>query len=495
MEAQKTLYMESKPMEPPAEPEAGELPTRRIHIMGMGSIGTLIAHSLKILPNAPPITLCMHKEEAFRKFKYQGSTIRLIDPKTDINDEQTGFNVEVQQQLEDANSDPNVRWEYDPYGKDGVRSAGPANPLTDAEKLPNGEVYIYCLILTVKALNTAGALQSVRHRLNAKSTVCLMQNGLGQIDEVIDKVFTDPSTRPTFLIGVISHGCYMNGPSTVVHAGFGVTSLGIHRDVSFYPLPSQELRDTPKPALSESDRRTYYPTDEELYSSLSSRYLLRTLTRSPVLACAAYPHLDLLQLQLEKLSSNALLNPLTSIFDIPNGTTLSVQPLNTIQNLLVSEISLVIRSLPELQGIPGINQRFSASRLKELFVSVARKTAANSSSMREDIRRKRVGTEINYINGYIVKRGEEVGIKAALNFMILEMVKAKNLIANHEDGDIVPWGASRVEGTVDGGKLGDVVSTQEGENGLVKDDWERVGEEKEGVVMLDDVGAKAKEET
>ena len=494
MEATEDPYNESEPMEPPAEPEAGELPTRRIHIMGMGSIGTLVAHSLKILPNAPPITLCMHKQDAYRTFKDQGSTIRLVDPKSNINDEQTGFDVEVQQQLEDSTSDPNVRWERDPYGKDGARSARPANPLTHAEKLPNGEVYIYCLILTVKALHTVGALQSVKHRLNAKSTVCLMQNGLGQIDEVIDKVFTDPATRPTFLIGVISHGCYMDGPSTVVHAGFGVTSLGIHRDSTFYPLPPKELTTTPKSELSPSDRRTYYPMDEELYSSLSSRYLLRTLTRSPVLACAAYPHLDLLQLQLEKLSSNALLNPLTSIFDILNGTTLSIPPLHTIQNLLISEISLVIRSLPELQGIPGINQRFSASRLKDLFVSVARKTAANSSSMREDIRRKRVGTEINYINGYIVKRGEEVGIKAALNFMVVEMVKAKNLIANRAEGDIIPWGASKVEESVNGGKLGDAVSRKEGDAGLVKDDWERVGEEREGVVVLDDVGAKGKDE-
>ena len=425
-----------KQMDPPQELATAELLTRRVHILGMGSIGTLVAHSLKTLPNPPPITLMMRGDNQFESYKKTGSLIRLVDKANDVNDEQFDFDLDVYSQ----------RYWLRRYAKHGGRPDGQTiNPITEAETMESGEAFIYCLIVSVKAQQTVAALRSVKHRIDSRSTICLMQNGLGQVDQLNREVFTDPSTRPTYLLGIISHGCYMDGPNTVIHAGFGATSLGIYRDTDKYPIPPKSLP-TNKSELTESDRKKYYPTDEELYSSLSSRYLLRTLTRSPTLACAPYPYLDLLQLQLEKVSSNALLNPITALLDIPNGATLDNKHLSTVTNLLLAEISLVIRSLPELQPLPNIQQRFSAERLKNLFLGVAQKTAQNSSSMREDIRRHREQTEIEYINGYIVKRGEELGIQCALNFMIVQMVKGKTLISTRAGGDVVPYETKQIRG-------------------------------------------------
>lgn len=445
---------EPQKMEPP-EVEGGDgeqLLTRRIHILGMGSIGTLIGHSLRTLPNAPPVTLMMHRSEIFEVFKRQGSVLRLVDIKSDINDAQTGYDCDVREQTEDGK----LHWRYEPHWDLREDTKQPINPLSPDELLhETEETFIYTLICTVKAQHSVSAMQSIKHRVDSRTTICLMQNGLGQIDELNEQVFTDPETRPTFLIGVISHGCYMQGPTTVVHAGFGVTSLGIYRDTTKYPLPPKSLS-TNLADLTPEQRTLHYPTDAELYAtSLSARYLLRTLTRSTTLACAAYPWLDLLQLQLEKLSGNALLNPITALFDVQNGKTLQNAPLSTVQNMLAAELSLVIRSLPELGTIPGLSQRFSAERLKNLSVGLATKTAKNSSSMREDIRHARPTTEIDYINGYIVKRGREVGIQAALNFMVVQMIKAKTLFAVKEGYDTIPLVSGRVEGKVDEGKLGE----------------------------------------
>lgn len=409
--------------------------------MGLGSIGTLIAHSLMNLPNPPPITLLMHKPEMYEDYKGNFRLIRLVNKQTGVNDEQRGFDVDLYV--------PNERtgqpfWKFIPDTPDPKRP--PTNPVTDEERLDTSELYIHTLIVAVKGPSTAAALRNVKHRVNARTTICLVQNGMGQIDELNEKVFTDPATRPTYMLGIISHGVHLKSNFVAIHAGSGTTALGIYRDKDKYPLPEKDA--IPDPNLSETERRRFYPTEKDLYSNITSRYLLRQLTRSPVLCAAAFPYLDLVQLQLEKLTVNCVLNPLTAVFDVPNGVLLQDQHLNRIQHLLIAEISLVLRNLPELQAIPGVQARFSANRLDELVLGAADKTAANSSSMREDIRKLRK-TEIDYINGYVVKRGEEQGIKCVLNYMMMQMVKAKHSIGQASEREAVPYSTSRVTGSFD----------------------------------------------
>lgn len=406
--------------------------------MGMGSIGTFIAHSLQCLPNPPPLSLTMHKPEMYEDFKQKRRVLRLINKKTQINDEQTEYDVDL------ADTDPDTGytyWKHISHNIAGTRN--PLHPPTKDEILPSGEVYMHAVIVTVKSKDTVAALRSVKHRLNALSTICLIQNGMGQIEELNREVFTDPSTRPTYMLGVISHGVHLASNFVAIHAGFGTVALGVMRDLDKFPLPPKS---SPVPSsLSPSERSRFYPTDADLYSALSSRYLLRTLTRSPILACAAFPTLDLLQLQLEKLAINAVMNPLTALLDLPNGRLLHNHALSKVQRLLLAEISLVLRSLPELEGVPNVRMRFSPERLETLTMSVTAKTAENSSSMREDIRKGRA-TEVEYINGYVVKRGEEMGVKCVLNYMLVQLVLGKGWAGRSAEGEAVPLGVSRLEG-------------------------------------------------
>lgn len=432
-----TQTFESQPLDNDAlaEIQDEKLLTRRVHVLGLGSIGTLVAHSLKCLPNPPPVTLMLHRPEMHEKFKQNGRLIRLINKQSEVNDEQTGYDLDLLQAAEDGQP----YWKFEPHAAFGH----PENPIEPAETLPSEEIFISTLVAAVKGPATVSAMRSIKHRVDSRSTICFMQNGLGQIDELNREVFTDPETRPTYMLGIVSHGCYMSGQFTVMHAGFGTIALGIHRDPDRYPLPRQSSMPN-LDQLSLDEKKMYFPTDKDLFSSLSSRYLLRTLTRSPVLACAAFPYLDLLQLQLEKLSANAIMNPLTALLNIPNGALLHNGHLSVVQRLLLAEISLVIRSLPELKGIPNVRKRFSASRLEHLLLGVTSRTAQNSSSMREDVRFAKE-TEIDYINGYIVRRGEEQGIKCALNYMLMHLIKGKTLTQINAEGVGLPYGVARVQ--------------------------------------------------
>jgi 2-dehydropantoate 2-reductase len=232
-----------------------------------------------------------------------------------------------------------------------------------------------------------------------------MQNGMGQVEELNQKVFTDPALRPAYILGIISHGLYVSEPFTAVHAGVGKISVGVVRDLQ-QSSSTHEL----KP---------------------SSAYLLQILTQAPNLGCTTFDYSELLPLQFEKLVVNCVLNPLTALIDVPNGGMLNNDPLSHVQRAIIAEISKVIQALPEMQGSAELSTRFGTEMLTERFIYVTKLTAKNSSSMREDVRGKR-STEIDYLNGYIVKRGNDVGIDCVANALMVQLVHGKTIASRIE---------------------------------------------------------------
>jgi 2-dehydropantoate 2-reductase len=267
------------------------------------------------------------------------------------------------------------------------------------------------------------------HRLTPDSTICFLQNGMGIIDEINEKLYPNEHDRPNYMQGIITHG--VNVPPEIpeekrawyaVHAGHGTLSLSL--------VKSSQAKNSTLPADPFSTPQDIHDTQTELWAS-SSRYLIRTLTRTPVLCAVGFTPTELLQLQLEKLAVNSVLNPLTVLLDNRNGSILYNFAITRTMRLLLAETSLVIRSLPELQNIPNVNTRFSAQRLETLAVSVANTTRDNISSMLADVRAGRQ-TEVEYINGYIVKRGEEMGIKCVVNYAVMQMVVGKSAMTQRE---------------------------------------------------------------
>ena len=462
---------------------SGELP-RRIHILGVGNVGTFLAHSLAGIPNRPPITLLLRRWERLRDYRAKGSVLRLTTHNMTVV--RRGFEVEA---AERQSSDRNQFSPLPPAGygrslnRDWPASQGgslPSQPLSsekpsleksgrdldisshsdtstfqsderqamrqyeftglnsqypDAEDTiafdnlintsPNSAKrelepdqdnhgdqggVIHHLIVTVKTPHTVNAIRQHAHRLNSDSTILFLQNGMGMIDEVNKQIFPLEKDRPHYMIGVLSHGLHGKGPFDVVHAGEGTIALGLLTEEKEYPA--------------------------------SARYLLRTMTRTPVFVAVGFNPTDLLQQQLDKLAVNAVINPLTAILDCLNSQLLDNFYIKRVVRLLLAEISVVFRSLPELKNVPNVDMRFDTARLESLVVRVARLTGVNRSSMLQDVRDGRQ-TEIDYINGYVVRRGEERGIHCVTNYMVMQMVKAKDKMVAEERGGIVPLQRSR----------------------------------------------------
>ncbi|VUC25028.1 unnamed protein product [Clonostachys rosea] len=345
----------------------------RVHVLGLGSIGSFAAHSLAEIPSplTPSVTLLLHRSSLVGQYIKNGSKITLQTRDGELV-EHSNFDLEFLQ---------DTKW----HGVSPISEPGNV-ALTVREDI------IDHLVVSVKGAQTVAALQPLKHRLDASSHILFLQNGSGMMEEVSEKIFPDPQTRPNYITGVISHGVTLNSPFNITHTGFAATSLG--------PVPRSNS--TP----SDSDREA------------ASSYLLEALPLVPRFNATAYSFLDALQMQLEKLSVNAFCNPLCALNDAKNEFLFTIPEM---RKALLTEISTVIQALPELQGLEGVSSRFALEKLETTVNAILTKTAETTCSMVVDLRQGRK-TEITFINGYWCRRGREVGIPTPLNDGLVRQV-------------------------------------------------------------------------
>ncbi|KAF2757433.1 hypothetical protein EJ05DRAFT_500969 [Pseudovirgaria hyperparasitica] len=278
------------------------------------------------------------------------------------------------------------------------------------------------LILCVKAPDTVSALSAVAGRLSAASSILFLHNGIGIIEEVNTKIFPDPATRPTYLLGVNSHGVNKqpDHPFAIEWAGQGTIAIG----------PYPEIPDPTSPRA-----HTLPPFDP----SPSARCLMNHIKRVPQLQAAVHPPDQLLALQLEKLAINCVINPLTALLDVRNGYLPYSYSLLRVARLIISEVSLVLRNLPALSHLYNTERRFSPRRLEALWVGVATRTGQNVSSMLADVRFGRGKTEVEYMNGWVHRMGEKLGVTCVTNYGLEKLVKGKATIVQWEKQMDLPF--------------------------------------------------------
>lgn len=338
----------------------------RVHVLGLGSIGTFAAHCLAGIPAplTPSITLLLHRPNLVNEYVRRGRKIRLETIEGEVVD-CGNYAVEVF---------GNGEWHR-------VQTESGLSPVVQDDIIDH-------LIVSVKGAQTTAALKPLKHRLNASSHILFLQNGSGMVEAANEEVFTDPATRPNYLAGVISHGVTLNSPFDITHTGFSATSLG--------PVPR-----------SDSGTEATAPS-----------YLLEALPLVPRFNATRYSTLDILQIQLEKLAVNAFCNPLCALSDAKNKFLFTIPDT---RRALLTEISRVIQALPELRGIPGISERFSVDKLETTVNVIIRANSETTCSMVVDLRRGQK-TEILFINGYWCRRGREVGIPTPINDSLVRRI-------------------------------------------------------------------------
>ena len=222
-----------------------------------------------------------------------------------------------------------------------------------AELADSSDKPIRYLIITTKAWAVAGALESIAPRLRADSQLVLLQNGLGSQQAVSERF---PTQR--VLYASTTDGAWKRAANQVVWAGIGQTLVG-------------DPRQGPAPDW------------------------LSELTTAGIDWRWAQDILPVLWL---KLAINCAINPITALHNCPNGEV--PERAGPLFAPLLAELHALLTS----QGVT-----VSLAELTQRVQSVIQATAANSSSMRQDVHAGR-RTEIDFILGHACRTARLAGL-------------------------------------------------------------------------------------
>jgi 2-dehydropantoate 2-reductase len=256
--------------------------------------------------------------------------------------------------------------------KNGLRISGAAdftaklNATSDAKELPRCD---YGIVAT-KAIHTRTAIEQAARAFDETSAVCSVQNGVGNEEIIADHV-KQVIRGTTFPAG---------HPIAPGHIGFDIKG-----DTWIGPF---EPTDTPMSKVVE---------------------LAGLITRSGM---NVIPLKDARGAQWTKLIFNAATNPVGALTLLHHGAATRFEPTGQLFDDLISEGEAVARALGiELHGDP-----------RALVQKGANAPGKHRASMLQDVLAKRQ-TEVDFMNGAIVKWGETTGVKTPLNKAILELVK------------------------------------------------------------------------
>lgn len=242
---------------------------------------------------------------------------------------------------------------------------------TQAEDLRVAEI----LIIFVKSAATEAVARQFSEITGVGTIAVTMQNGLGN-EAILKKHFGEQRTAA----GVTSQGATFIGPGRIRHAGRGPTHLCMS------DRNNEKLEDFVD-ALNQAG------LDTELEENIE----------------------DLIW---SKLIINVGINAVTALTGLPNGRLLEFPDCKALMADLVAEAVAVA----EKRGV-----HLTYPDPLEMVYTVAEKTGGNRSSMLQDFDRKRQ-SEINFINGAILREAEALGLEVPANRAVTRLVRIQDAL-------------------------------------------------------------------
>ena len=231
------------------------------------------------------------------------------------------------------------------------------------------------VLVLVKSWQTEIAAKMLDTCLASDGVALTLQNGLGNI-EVLESAIGPERAA----LGVTTTGATLLGPGTIRAGGSGPTYVAPHARLE----PLVELLET---------------SGFEVHAAS-----------------------DVVSLLWGKLVVSTGINALTALLELRNGELLESSHARSLMNTAALETA----KAAEAQGI-----KLPYDDPSQEVEGVARRTAENDSSMLQDIRRG-APTEVDAINGAVVREGKRLGVPTPVNRALWNLVRAKVDIAGKQ---------------------------------------------------------------
>ena len=238
---------------------------------------------------------------------------------------------------------------------------------TDPETV--GEIDL--MLLFVKSYDTAQAMRDSGPLIGGDTYVLTLQNGLGNLEAITEAVGAG-----RVLGGTTSHGSTLVGPGEIRHAGVGPTVIG----------------------TLDGGSRSMAETAADMFNGAGLQTRVSGDVRGDIWG---------------KVLVNLGINALTALTGLRNGQLLEIPELRLLMRLAVEEGMMVA----EADGV----DLGPLDHLAHVY-EVAEATGVNRSSMLQDVDRGR-RTEIDALNGAVVRLGEKLGVETPVNRALTALVK------------------------------------------------------------------------
>jgi len=258
---------------------------------------------------------------------------------------------------------------------EGIKVEGMSGPFTarvDVSAYPKAVGPCGLIIICVKSYSTEDACKDIKDLVDASTNILTLQNGIGNI-----QILNDQLGAERIIAGVTNHGATLLGEGHVRHAGKGDTVIG--------------------------------RADGRVLGAV--RDIAAVLTRAGFETKVSK---DIDSAIWSKLVVNAGINALTAITRLKNGMLIEHEELRQLLRGAVQEAVKVVKRK---------RIRLAYDDPIQKAESVCKATSSNVSSMLQDVLNVK-RTEIDFINGAIVRQAKALGIPAPTNEVLTNLVKA-----------------------------------------------------------------------
>ncbi|MCM8783316.1 MAG: 2-dehydropantoate 2-reductase [Candidatus Omnitrophica bacterium] len=262
------------------------------------------------------------------------------------------------------------------FAKKGIRVEGLSNFRINKIKvthIPKIVKEADLVLIATKAYATEFAIRNIYYFLSPQTFVLTLQNGLGNVETISQYV-----PCPQILAGVTAQGATFMDIGHIRHAGKGETIIGPIVKSKYQKVKLEQIVD----AFHKAGFKTKLTTNVE-------------------------------SLLWSKLIINSAINPLTAITKLPNGRLLDFPFTRQIMQEVVGEAYRIVKKKKI--------RLFYSQPFKEVE-EVCKKTYSNISSMLQDVLHQR-RTEIDFINGVLVREGRRLNIPTPVNSVLFALIK------------------------------------------------------------------------
>ena len=240
----------------------------------------------------------------------------------------------------------------------------------DQSKLSESDL----ILVTVKAWQVEQAIQPLIPHLDKDTILLFMHNGMGAVDNIASSIEPFP-----VVLATTTQAAYKSTQNQVHHTGQGNTQLGGYNS-----------------------------------KGNQCNFLIDVLNHA--LPDAIWND-NILQALWSKLAINCAINPLTGLEQVKNGQ-LAKERYQPLINEIVAEVVKVM---------VAENVQTSTESLRSIVEQVIHATAANNSSMKQDMFYQRK-TEIDFITGHLLNTARKHGIATPANQALFDRVKQQEAL-------------------------------------------------------------------